>query len=42
MEIGKPKRVYRIEPAQDPVPRRNLPREPPRPVPVKPLPAPAK
>jgi hypothetical protein len=28
MEIGKPKRVHRVEPVQDPVPRKHVPATP--------------
>jgi hypothetical protein len=38
MEIGKPKRIYRVEPLRDPVPA-PPPREPaPPPAPEKPAP----
>jgi hypothetical protein len=40
MEIGKPKRVYRVEPLRDPVPKREAPapspaREAPKPTPAR-------
>lgn len=43
MEIGKPRRVYRVEPVKDPVPRRQREREPvPSPAPAKEPVAPAR
>jgi hypothetical protein len=43
MEIGKPKRVYRVEPLRDPVPSRRRPgREPPRRVEKEPRTVPAR
>lgn len=31
MEIGKPRRVHRVEPVKDPVPRKTKPVEPEKP-----------
>jgi hypothetical protein len=43
MEIGKPKRVYRVEPLWDPVPSRKQPsEEPPQRVKEEPRPVPAR
>jgi hypothetical protein len=42
MEIGKPKRIYRVEPLRDPVPSRRRPHEAPRPKRGSPTTAPAK
>jgi hypothetical protein len=41
MEIGNPKRIYRVEPLRDPVPARQAPAPAPRraPEPRKPVPA---
>lgn len=41
MDIGKPKRIYRVEPLREPVPSWR-PEEAPRPAPQTPEPAPAK
>lgn len=35
MEIGKPKRIYRVEPLRDPVPREPARTKPPRRSPAK-------
>jgi hypothetical protein len=43
MEIGKPKRVVRVEPLRDPVPSRERPgHEPPQRVKEEPRPVPAR
>jgi hypothetical protein len=43
MEIGKPKRIFRVEPVREPVPPRRRPaEEPPRRVRKKPGAVPAK
>jgi hypothetical protein len=43
MEIGKPKRIYRVEPLQEPVPAKRRPaKSPQRPAKEAPSPAPAK
>ena len=42
MEIGKPKRTYRVEPLREPVPSKQPPKERPRPARKAPTPAPAK
>jgi len=43
MEIGKPKRIYRVEPLREPVPSRRQPQEaPPQPVRKAPSVVPAK
>ena len=43
MEIGKPRRVYRVEPVRDPVPVREEPRKaPPAPKRKEPSTAPAR
>jgi hypothetical protein len=42
MDIGKPKRVYRVEPVQDPVPQEELPATEPQVAPEKKEPLPAR
>ena len=42
MEIGNPKRIYRVEPLRDPVPARREPLPEPRPVPERQQPTPAR
>ena len=42
VEIGKPKRVYRVEPLRDPVPSRRRPEEAPRPGRKAPMTVPSK
>jgi hypothetical protein len=43
MDIGRPKRVYRVEPVKEPVPaKRSLPREPSKPARKESTPAPAR
>jgi hypothetical protein len=43
MEIGKPKRIYRVEPLRDPVPaRRQAAPAQPAPRPAKPEPVPSR
>jgi hypothetical protein len=42
MDVGKPQRVYRVEPLREPVPSRPEPAEPPAPKPVEPEKVPAK
>lgn len=43
MEIGKPRRVHRVEPLKSPVPaRREVPAEPPERTPAEPAKMPAK
>jgi hypothetical protein len=42
MEIGKPKRIHRVEPLREPVPAKRQPEEPRRPVRRVPTTAPAK
>jgi hypothetical protein len=37
MEIGKPRRIHRVEPVRSPVPKRAEPAEPPPQKPAKPL-----
>ena len=32
MRIGKPRRIYRVEPLRDPVPSKQLPEKEPKPV----------
>lgn len=43
MEIGKPKRIYTVEPVEDPVPRPKAPDQPttPEPAPAEPDKVPA-
>ena len=42
MEIGKPKRIYRVEPLREPVPSKRRIEEAPQPAPQTPEPVPAK
>ena len=42
MEIGKPKRIYRVEPLRDPVPSKQPPESPEQPVKRDPSVVPAK
>ena len=42
MEIGKPKRVYRVEPLREPVPSKRQPREAPQRIRERPSSVPAK
>jgi hypothetical protein len=43
MEIGKPKRIYRVEPLHDPVPKHEpAPEQTPAPVPERPKPVPSR
>jgi hypothetical protein len=37
MEIGKPRRVHRVEPVRSPVPKKHTPAEPAPQKPAKPL-----
>ena len=37
MEIGKPRRVHRVEPVKSPVPKKHAPADPPPEKPAKPL-----
>jgi hypothetical protein len=42
LEIGKPKRIYRVEPLREPVPAKRRPQEAPEPARHAPSTAPAK
>ena len=42
MEIGKPRRIYRVEPLRRPVPERPAPAPPPKKAPKAPEEAPTK
>jgi hypothetical protein len=35
MDVGKPKRIYRVEPVRNPVPAKRRPRTAPKTVPAK-------
>ena len=42
MEIGKPRRIHKVEPLKDPVPAKRDPAAPPEEAPAAPKKAPAK
>lgn len=42
MDVGKPKRIYRVEPLREPVPQKRQPSEKPVPVPREPAKTPGR